>query len=114
MSDETRGMDFVAGFLVGALVGAAAALIFAPQSGADTRTLIKDKGLELRDQADTLADEARKRAEALQAQAKERAGGIQTQVKRAVEEGRTAAAKTKEDLLSRVAPQPPAGEVQAE
>ena len=41
---------FLAGFLIGGLVGASAALLLAPQSGDETRTLIRDKGIELYDQ----------------------------------------------------------------
>jgi len=113
MADNACSGDFVAGVLVGALMGAAAALLFAPQSGEETRILIRDKGLELREQADDLSLEARRRAEQIQAQAKEkatelqsqakdRAAGIQTQVKQAVEEGKSAASKRKEDLLSKL------------
>jgi len=113
MTENSGAGDFFAGFLVGALVGAAAALILAPQSGEETRSLIHDRGIELRGRAGELSEEARKRAldlqtqakdraSALEAQAKERAAGIQTQVKHAVEEGKTAATKRKEELLSRL------------
>ncbi len=113
MADNMRGVDFLAGFLVGTLVGAAAALLFAPQSGEETRTLIRDKSLELKEQAGAMSEEARKRADALQAQAKERAEGLQSQVKRAVEEGKTAATKRKEELLGKLQ-QPGANEVPVE
>lgn len=114
MGDKTSGTDFFAGFLVGALVGAAVALLFAPQSGEETRTLIRDRGIELGERADALSAEARKRAEELQAQAreradmlsaqaKERAQDLQGKVKQAVEEGKVAATKKKEDLLSQIA-----------
>jgi gas vesicle protein len=113
MADNTCSGDFFAGFLIGALVGAAAALLFAPQSGEETRTLIRDKGIELKEQADDLSVEARRRAEQIQAQAKEKAADLQSQakektsdlqsqVKQAVAEGKTAAAKRKEDLLSKL------------
>ena len=102
MSERTGGIDFFSGFVVGALVGAAAALILAPQSGEETRSQIRDRGIELREQADELSAEARKRAEQLQAQAKERATDLQSQVMKAVEEGKTAASRKKEDLLSQV------------
>ena len=91
MSDKTCGPDFLAGFVVGALVGAATALLFAPQSGEETRTLIRDKGIELREQADDLSVEARRRAESLQ-----------VQMKQAVNEGKSAAATKKEDLLTQL------------
>jgi gas vesicle protein len=52
------GLFFV-GLLVGALSGAIAALLVAPQSGAETRTMIKDKSIELRDKAQQTAEQAR-------------------------------------------------------
>jgi gas vesicle protein len=42
---------FFAGVLVGGLAGAAVSLLMAPQSGKETRNLIQQKGIELRDQA---------------------------------------------------------------
>ena len=42
---------FLSGFMLGGLVGAAVALILAPQSGEETRAQIRQKGIELRDQA---------------------------------------------------------------
>jgi gas vesicle protein len=99
MSESKHGLDFGAGFMIGALAGAAVALLFAPRSGEETRLLMRERGIELRDQADKLGSEVRTRAEGLGAQAKEKAGEFQTQVKRAVEEGRT---KAQEDLLAQV------------
>ncbi len=102
MADRTGGVDFLAGFLVGALVGAAAGLLLAPQTGEETRTLIRDKGIELKDQASELSAEALKRAEELQQQAKEKADELQTKVKVSVQEGKRAAAGKKEELLTQV------------
>jgi gas vesicle protein len=113
MPYETRGSDFLAGILVGALLGAAAALLLAPQSGEQTRALLREKGVELKDQANAVGVEARKRVEMLEEQAKDKAGQLQTQVKHAVQEGKTAGAETKEDLLAKANPQPPAAEGQA-
>ena len=46
MSDRDPGFgEYFAGFVIGGLVGAAAALLLAPQSGEETRTLIKDKSV---------------------------------------------------------------------
>lgn len=114
MSDATRSVDFLAGFLVGALAGAAAALLFAPQSGEDTRLLIRDRGLELKEQAGTMGAEAKKRAETLQLQARAKVGDVQGQLKRAVEEGKTAAAKRKEELLTKLEHTTPGEEVPIE
>lgn len=54
---------FLAGFVIGGLVGAATALLLAPQSGEETRTIIRDKSIELKDKAGETAAEARTRAE---------------------------------------------------
>lgn len=100
MAEKSSGVDFVAGFLVGALVGAAAALLMAPQSGEETRTLIRDKGIELGHRADELSAEARRKAE-----------DLQVQVKQAVEEGKVTATKKREELLSQVGEDTTAKEV---
>jgi gas vesicle protein len=54
---KTAAKPILSGFLVGSMVGAAAALLFAPRSGEETRTEIRDKTIELRDRAsDTVKD----------------------------------------------------------
>jgi gas vesicle protein len=110
MGEKTYGIDFFAGFIVGALVGAAAALLFAPQSGEETRTLIQEKGVELKGRADELQLQAKEKAQSLSSQAKEKAGDVQSRVKEAIEEGKTAAAKKKEELLSQIKQEPASGE----
>jgi gas vesicle protein len=45
------------GMLIGALAGAAAALLLAPQSGQDTRKQIQEKSIELRDRTTELVDD---------------------------------------------------------
>ena len=49
---------FLAGILLGALAGAGAMLLMAPQSGKRTRAQIRHKGLVLRDQASVSIDQA--------------------------------------------------------
>ena len=51
MSDHDEFGAFLVGFLVGALSGAVVALLFAPQSGEETRALIGERSIELRDKA---------------------------------------------------------------
>ncbi|MFQ5400444.1 MAG: YtxH domain-containing protein [Anaerolineae bacterium] len=84
MSDNNSELGaFLAGFVIGGLVGAATALILAPQSGEATRTLIADKSRELRqtgenhvlqyrDMADTVAHEYRDKAGQLVTEARTR------------------------------------------
>jgi gas vesicle protein len=73
MSDRDEFGAFLVGFIVGGLSGAVVALLFAPQSGEETRALIKDKSIELRDQASHSAEEVLARAEAVAAEARQRA-----------------------------------------
>ena len=75
MADNDGFGMFLIGFVVGGLAGAVAALLLAPQSGEETRTLIKDKSIELRDmaaeQADMIATQASKVADDAKVRGKE-------------------------------------------
>jgi len=74
MSDNNDEFGaFLVGFIVGGLTGAVVALLFAPQSGEETRALIKDKSIELRDKAQHTAEEALAHAEQAAADARARA-----------------------------------------
>ncbi len=59
-----RGSAFIFGVLVGAAFGASLALLYAPQSGEDTRRMIGEKTSALRDKARSLAEDARERVRA--------------------------------------------------
>ena len=54
-TNNTLGV--LGGMLIGALAGAATALLLAPQSGRDTRRQIQEKGIELRDRTTELVDD---------------------------------------------------------
>jgi gas vesicle protein len=81
MSDRDEFGAFLVGFIVGGLSGAVVALLFAPQSGEETRALIKDKSIELRDKAQISAEEAIARAEAAAADARARADDLARQLR---------------------------------
>lgn len=53
MSDQNSGDfgAFLAGFVIGSLVGAAVALILAPRSGSEIRSQLMERGEELRSRA---------------------------------------------------------------
>ncbi len=72
-SDSDEFGSFLVGFIVGGLTGAVVSLLFAPQSGEETRALIRDKSIELRDRAADSAEEGLARAEAAAAEARARA-----------------------------------------
>jgi len=56
-----RTGDFLAGLLVGALVGASLGLLFAPESGEETRERVKVGARKLRDAASERARSALRR-----------------------------------------------------
>ena len=81
MSERDEFGAFLVGFIVGGLSGAVVALLFAPQTGEETRALIKDKSIELRDKAQQTAEEALARAEATAQEARARADELAHQLK---------------------------------
>ena len=81
MSDRDEFGAFLVGFIVGGLTGAVVSLLFAPHSGEETRALIKDKSIELRDKASVSAEQAIAKAEAAAAEARARADELAKQLK---------------------------------
>jgi gas vesicle protein len=63
MSDETRGAGFLFGLLVGAVMGASFAMLLAPQSGEETREMLREKADVARRRARELADNFKDDAE---------------------------------------------------
>ena len=63
MSDRSL---FVVGFVVGALAGAATALMLTPYSGDEMRDQLKEKGIELKSEAERRASDVKGQAEQLQ------------------------------------------------
>jgi gas vesicle protein len=88
MSDHDDFGAFLIGFVVGGVVGAATALLLAPQSGEETRTLLKEKTIELRNNAAKTAEsataEARASYEKLAKEVKTRGGEMIEATKKAV------------------------------
>jgi gas vesicle protein len=72
MADRDEFGAFLVGFVVGSLTGAVAALLLAPQTGEETRTIIKDKAIELKDKAAVGIDDAYAQAEAAATEARAR------------------------------------------
>jgi gas vesicle protein len=81
MSERDEFGAFLVGFIVGGLTGSVVALLFAPQSGEETRAVIRDKSIELRDKAQISAEEAIARAEAAAAEARARADELARQLR---------------------------------
>jgi gas vesicle protein len=81
MSDTQDLGSFLSGLIIGGLIGAAVALLMAPQSGEETRELIRDKSIELKDRAAETAEEARIKAESAAAEARARADELAHEAK---------------------------------
>lgn len=105
MAERDEFGAFLVGFIVGGLTGAVAALLLAPQSGEETRTIIKERAIELKDkaseslgevysQAEAAANEAVRKAEALLAQAKQTAAELQEKGAVVLEEQKARLSKT--------------------
>lgn len=84
MSDHDEFGAFLIGFVVGGLTGAVIALLFAPQSGEETRTYIREKSIELRDRAAEQAELVASKAEQLAEEARTRSKEAIESVKKAV------------------------------
>ncbi len=100
---------FLAGFFAGGLVGAAAALLFAPQAGEETRAQIQQKSIELRDQAARVAEETsaqtKERLEKAAEELRKRANELQERAKELQERAETLmeeAQKRAEETVSKV------------
>ncbi|WP_376791769.1 YtxH domain-containing protein [Thermoflexus sp.] len=77
---------FLAGFLTGALVGAVVALLFAPRPGEETRRLLRERGIELKTQAEEVTAQVRSQTEAALLEARRRAEEAAAEARRRAEE----------------------------
>ncbi len=99
---------FLAGLILGGLVGAAVAMLMAPASGPETRRQLRDKSQELRVQAEREVEEARKRALELQERGRVILEEQKTRITQLTQEGRPGAAKAPDSEQPAAAPTEPA------
>ncbi|NSW51193.1 MAG: YtxH domain-containing protein [Anaerolineae bacterium] len=81
MSDKDTFGAFAIGLFTGALLGGIAALLFAPQSGEETRKLIKDKSVEVYEKAGKSLEETYAQAESALADARGKIEELAAQAK---------------------------------
>ena len=95
MASRDNGvLEFAAGLFIGGIVGALG-LLLAPQSGEQTRAELSERGIELRDQLQKRAGELQEKMPAL---VEEQRGRVQE----AVEKGKEAAARKRQEILSQL------------
>ena len=94
---ERQGNGMMAGFIIGAVVGAGAALLLAPASGSDTRRRLKEKAQEFRGKAEELKGSAAGKLEEVGQVVRDRAKDLTS----AVKEGREAFKKTMDGPTAR-------------
>jgi gas vesicle protein len=92
----------VGAFLLGALLGAGVALLFAPRSGVETQREIKEKVVRLKDVAGQRVREAQQRIEERLDQTRGEVLDRVDSIREAVESGRRAANEARSELEGRI------------
>jgi gas vesicle protein len=109
MADRNSAGTAILAFLVGGVVGAGVALLFAPASGAETRRRIREAADDLRERTEELVEESRERIADLVSDGRERIEDLVTHgqeslstlsanLRALVEEGRRAYRQRRDDL----------------
>ena len=100
--ERDRGGSSVGSFVLGALVGAGIALLFAPQGGEETQEEIRRRARKLRARAEDKLRSAQEQLEGRIEAARSNVQGRVDSVRGAVEQGRQAARDAREDLERRL------------
>ena len=108
MSENNDFVSFLAGMIIGGLVGAAAAMLMAPQSGEETRALIRDKGIELKDKAVDVGQDMQLRAEKALETTRVQLEDVVDELKSRTDELAKLVAKETSKLTAQAAPAAPA------
>lgn len=100
--ERESGNGGVGAFLVGALLGAGVALLFAPRSGEETQKEIRDRAIHFKESAEERVREAQRQVEERLDQARTDLMDRVDAVKEAVESGRESAREARGDLEHRI------------
>lgn len=73
MSDKDTTANFGMGLIIGAAIGTAIGMLYAPQSGKKTRALLREKADETVEKAEDIIEDARDRAKKIIADAQKKA-----------------------------------------
>jgi gas vesicle protein len=101
---------FLVGIVVGGITGAVISLLYAPQSGEQTRAVIKEKAIELRDKTTDTLEETYKSAEAAATDAVEKAQDLLRMAEKKASEVVDQGQVVLEETVSKVKPKKTAQE----
>lgn len=107
-----RGFGFIGGLVLGAVVGAAAALLLAPSSGEDTRELIRSEGFALKQRGQDFSDDRMHEAQQMVKQGQKDVSNARARMDSAMQDqkdhlqetidaSKQAASQRKEEMLNR-------------
>ena len=96
--------SFFSGFLIGGLVGAAAALLLAPQSGEESRNQIREKGVELKEKAETTYVDLQEKVDTAVADLRSRVDELSSKVDQIIVQGREAFSREAIDQAEETTP----------
>jgi gas vesicle protein len=80
--------SFFTGFFVGALVGGAAALLMAPQTGEETRTQIREKSIEIKEKAEATYGDVAAKIDAQTAELRDRTEELSAKMDQLIAQGK--------------------------
>lgn len=86
MSDKSGFGSFFVGFLAGAIAGAIATVLYAPNSGEETRATLNEKKDEILGKANVSVDDAYKQAESAAREARDRFEQLASTTRRRAED----------------------------
>ena len=86
MSEKSGFGSFFVGFLAGAVAGAIATILYAPNTGEETRSTIKGKSEEILGKANVSVDDAYKQAETAAREARDRFETLATATRKRAED----------------------------
>lgn len=100
--ERDRGGSGVGSFLMGAIVGAGLALLFAPKTGEETQEELKVQARKLREVAEERVREAQRQLEGRLDEARDGVAARYDEVRDAVNQGRSAAVEARAELEDRL------------
>lgn len=96
-------LDFLAGIGIGAIIGAATALLLAPKPGAETREDLKGAIDDLKVRANKVVDELSTATDDLVKKSRDLLDTTKSRIQNAVESGRQAMAQKQQDISKETA-----------